>query len=569
MFFANNQLPLIEPQTQLPKYLVELLEKGWTRDFREKIFPYINEERFAVLYSKNRASRPNSPVNVIVGLLILKEVMQLTDEELIGSLHFDTRFQYALNTMGYEVQPVSINTLTNFRRRLANYLLENEIDLVQQEVEALSQRIAKELNIDQQFMRMDSFMMSSSCKKLSRIELVYSVNQRMVKAMQKIQPDIIPDNCKGYLEKGHKNETIYRTKDQDTDSKLETLFKQTEALYAKAIELGGEVTNSQAFSLLSRFVQEQTSIEETRLLPKLGKEIAPDSLQNPTDPDATYRYKYGSNTGYVANVVNAYNETNQVISHYDLQPNIYSDQKFAQDTLEQLGNPEATEKKTINVDGTYYTDELAQTAAAGNIDLIPGQLTGTKPNPEKLGYDHFEVDEPTHQVNACPAGYKPEKAYYDIKAKSYTVKMSKEICADCPLQDQCPIKNQKKDNVARFSEKRYHNDQIRSKMNTKEYHQLTNCRAAVEGIPSVMRRRYRVDEMPIRGLVRSKIWFGFKIAAFNFKCLVQGLQKLLIFISIHFQNAFLTKFEFKMVTNFLCFNFCLELVGNFKLLFVR
>jgi len=29
--------------------------------------------------------------------------------------------------------------------------------------------------------------------------------------------------------------------------------------------------------------------------PKEGKNIASDSLQNPSDPDATYRFKYGSN----------------------------------------------------------------------------------------------------------------------------------------------------------------------------------------------------------------------------------------------------------------------------------
>jgi hypothetical protein len=49
MFCANNQLPLLEPLDQMPKYLRELLEKGWVQDFRDKIFPYINERRFAVL----------------------------------------------------------------------------------------------------------------------------------------------------------------------------------------------------------------------------------------------------------------------------------------------------------------------------------------------------------------------------------------------------------------------------------------------------------------------------------------------------------------------------------------
>jgi len=170
MFCANYcQTPLLGSLSQMPKYLRDLLEKGWPNDFREQIFPYIDEHRFAVLYSKNQASRPNSPVNVIIGLLILKEVFQLSDEELIGSLYFDARFQYALNTMDLPVQPVSINTLTNFRERLGKYMRETGIDLIKQEVEALNQRISECLKIDRKLMRMDSFMISSSCKKLSII----------------------------------------------------------------------------------------------------------------------------------------------------------------------------------------------------------------------------------------------------------------------------------------------------------------------------------------------------------------------------------------------------------------
>ena len=293
MFCPNYcQLPLIDPLDQMPKYLRKLLEKGWTKDFREQIFPYINEHRFAVLYSKHSASRPNSPVNIVIGLLILKEVMQLSDEELIGSLHFDNRYQYALNTMHLPVQPVSINTLTNFRERLAKYLAETGIDLIKQEIEDLGGRIAGYLKIDQQLMRMDSLMISSSCKKLSRIELVYSVNHCMVKTLNKLAPEAIPENCKGYLEKGHKNETIYRTRDLEADSKLETLFKQTEALYQAAIAAGGKATSNKAFAILSRFIQEQTiSNEGGRFFPKPGKDISPESLQNPTDPDATYRQK--------------------------------------------------------------------------------------------------------------------------------------------------------------------------------------------------------------------------------------------------------------------------------------
>jgi hypothetical protein len=40
--------------------------------FSKKIFPCIDEGRFKVLYSDNKASRPNYPVNVYFGLLTLK-----------------------------------------------------------------------------------------------------------------------------------------------------------------------------------------------------------------------------------------------------------------------------------------------------------------------------------------------------------------------------------------------------------------------------------------------------------------------------------------------------------------
>ncbi|WP_304519685.1 transposase [Clostridium estertheticum] len=58
---------------------------------------------------------------------MIKEIFQQTDEELIGSLHFDIRYQYALYTTAYEKQPVSINTLTNFRNRVIEYDLKPNI----------------------------------------------------------------------------------------------------------------------------------------------------------------------------------------------------------------------------------------------------------------------------------------------------------------------------------------------------------------------------------------------------------------------------------------------------------
>ncbi len=80
MFVPNKyqQVSMYDSFTDLPKYLQEYLLNSWARTFQEIIFPAINEDRFTVLYS-DKPSRPNFPVNVIIGALVLKELFNLSD----------------------------------------------------------------------------------------------------------------------------------------------------------------------------------------------------------------------------------------------------------------------------------------------------------------------------------------------------------------------------------------------------------------------------------------------------------------------------------------------------------
>lgn len=82
-----------------------IVEKSWARAFAEIIFSSINEDRFEVLYSENKATRPNTPANIMIGSLILKQMFSLTDEELLESVICDVRFNMLLE------QPVVKNSL--------------------------------------------------------------------------------------------------------------------------------------------------------------------------------------------------------------------------------------------------------------------------------------------------------------------------------------------------------------------------------------------------------------------------------------------------------------------------
>lgn len=526
MFCKNNsnQINFNDPTLNMPAYLKRILERGWAHHFNRNIFCKINEERFSVLYSENDASRPNSPVNVIISLLILKELFQQTDEELVGSLHFDIRYQYAVGTTSYDKQPISINTLYNFRCRLLEYEMNTGIDLLKDEIEALSSDVATVMGVDNNKIRMDSLMVSSSCKKMSRIELVYTVNRNMIKVIEKYDESILPNEYKEYLKKSHKNDTIYRTKSVDAGSKLEILLTHSIGLFELLKNNSASLIETEEFEILKRMIEEQVETADEQSTPKQGKDIASNSLQNPSDPDATYRKKYGSNIGYTANVAEGFNDKESVILKYDLKPNIYSDSKFSDDIIEELATKiEDDETVKLVVDGAYYEQDKADKAAEKGIELIPTELVGKKPTDGKFSYANFDIDEENGVISRCPAGQEPEVSSF--KKGTYTGKFNKETCNKCEHKDKCPFKSQKKNNVIRFTQKRYNTDLQRERMKDSNYIELANKRAGVEGIPSVLRRRYKVDNMPIRGYLRSKLWFGFKIMAYNVKKLLRNIDK--------------------------------------------
>lgn len=86
----SNQINFNDSIFNLTEREKRFLDKSWAKPFAENIFSNIDEEAFSVLYS-DKASRPNTPVNVIIGALILKEILGDTDDELVESMMFDVR----------------------------------------------------------------------------------------------------------------------------------------------------------------------------------------------------------------------------------------------------------------------------------------------------------------------------------------------------------------------------------------------------------------------------------------------------------------------------------------------
>ena len=482
------------------------LQKSWSEAFSKHIFPKINEDRFAVLYSDNPASRSNTPVNIIIGMFILKELFSHTDDDLLETMLFDVRYQYALHTTSFAEQPVSDRTLSRFRERLYAYEQETGIDLMKDEMESLADAFVTMLGISGQTKRMDSLMVASSCKKLSRLELVYRCVRQMVKAIHATgETGLLDARLLKYLDADDENETLYRTRSSEAGSKL--IAALADAL--RLLELTGDAyTELSEYQQLRRMVDEQTEATEGGWT--LRDKISPKSLQNPSDEDATYREKAGKkHKGYVGNFVETFDKNGAIITGMDYKPNTHSDMAFSRSVIE--AEPDNTEQPvTILADGAYGSDELMALAEQKQVNLVTTALIGKTPDPVMSDY---VIDENAQTIVQCPAGQAPISCQYKAMSNSYYAHFNKTTCSHCPLRHHCGVKFQKKTGLVHISGKTIRCAQYRKLLGEPEYKRLTRLRNAVEGIPSVLRRKYRIDEMPVRGYVRSKLWYFVSVKA--------------------------------------------------------
>lgn len=511
--FEDNFLTLSERTRKF-------VQNSWAKGFGEIVFPAINEDRFAPLYSTSKASRPNAPVNAIISALIIKEMLGLTEDELLASIICgDVRFQYALHTTSFTEQPFSDRTFSRFRERLYNHTQETGRDLLHEEMESLAAEFAEYLGLNPSVKRMDSLMVASSSKKMSRLEVLYTCVANMVKVLRKTEGHSVPKKLERYLEEEDLNRTIYHRKSEELGTRLQQVIDDAVTL---ANSLDDEFLGTTEYQLLKRVMEDQTRPGDGgKAVPRDNKDISAGSLQNPSDQDATYRKKAGKgHTGYVGNIVETVDEENGIlISSYDYDNNHHSDSRFCKETIEKLGEQE--EKTVLIADGAYASTANEDLAAKNNIELVTTALLGKTPDELQA---EFVLDAQGKTLLKCPAGHKPYKSRYSDKTETIRASFNRKTCENCPLRERCGVKLQKKSAYVLVSVKKVKRAESVKKMQTEEYRSLAKIRNGVEGMPSVMRRKYNVDKIPVRGLVRSKIWFSFKIGAINAKRVIKKMM---------------------------------------------
>jgi hypothetical protein len=420
------------------------LEDSWAGTFYHEVFCRIDESIFAPLYS-DEPSRPNAPVNVSVGLELLKSGFNWSDEELFNHLDFDVQVRYALGIRDIHAEVCTLRTQYNFRRRVSAHMQETgENPFEQLFVQVTDEQLAA-LGLKTGHQRMDSTQLCSNIRRYSRLQLLVEMVQRTERMLSEEERVRYADLLTPYRQ-GNAGQYCYRVKHSDLDSHLQQVGQ---VIYRLLDELSASYADQEGYRLLQRVFSDHfelstdsTAPEPARIAVKPPEALRADSLQSPDDAKATYREKHGQGyRGYVVHLSETCDPDNavQLITDVQVAPNTTDDETLLVATVPEL--KQRTQVDTLEVDGGYTGPESSQVCAEQGVTLNPSAIRGRAPDPATLGLDAFTWDTTSDAAPrvTCPYGQTVDLSP-GRKAHRRQAAFDAAVCAPCPLAGSCPTR---------------------------------------------------------------------------------------------------------------------------------
>jgi hypothetical protein len=507
MYKANKrhlQPLLISNVNDLPEKKRKRLENSWAEDFYRHFFGLIHEDAFAVLYV-DYPSRPNVPINWLVGLETLKAGFGWSDEELYDHFCFDLQVRYALGIHDLNESDFELRTLYYFRERLSRYNLEHGVNLLTKAFENITDQQLTALKVKTGKQRMDSTQIASNILDMSRLQLLVEAMQRMHRSLSEADQQRYAETFAPYLQ-GHSGQYVYRIKGKEA---MEAHLQQIGGvIYLLLEELQESYAQEPAYQVLRRFFENHFRLEKRVVQPKSNQELRADSLQSVDDLEATYRRK-GSNEykGYVANLSETCDPDNalQLITKVQVAPNNTNDRTLLLEALPDL--KERTGLETLYTDGPYTGPEIDPALELHQVEQIQTGIVGKILDPVKLYLSDFEIEQNEHGVPiciTCPQGQSVPVKMSNSK-RGYRADFDPLLCQTCLfyLENRCPARPGKKRPSFRLTFRAFQAAVAKRRRKMLQNKQEgKNHRAAIEGTVREVKHPYPTGKLPVRGLFR-------------------------------------------------------------------
>ena len=501
----HQQSGFFNSELLMPDKMRRRLQDSWAHIFRTEVFMRIPEDRFAVLYSQSD-SRPNAPVNVLVGGDMLKDGFGWTDEELERHLQFDLQTRYALGLDDLSQSVPTLRTFQNHRRRVREHAEEVGENLYEVVFQVVTDEQIEQLKVKVDWQRMDSTQLLSNIALGSRLELLLRVLQQGVGALSEERQASWQQEQAAYVGKSPRH-ICYRLKSEEVPDYLLQTGKLLLALL-RELEAEANPEADKARAMVARVLREQYQIEEgERITLREAKEVAADSLQSPYDPEATYREKNGERyRGYVANISETCNPENpvQLITSVQTAGNNTDDSDLLAQSLDEQAERGHKIKK-MTVDGGYTGPKAEEACAVHNTELHPSRLRGGKSRGKKWGVEKYSwqlaEDGVTKQV-VCPQG---QSAVLEAGRKEgrWLARFENAACAACPFfQKQCRVAPRRHSGPTLLVTTRSIQVAVlRQRITDKN----NGVRAGVEATVRSLKNPFAASKLPVRRLFRAQM----------------------------------------------------------------
>jgi len=511
----NNSLTphLFDPWTFLGPKRRRRLENSWAGAFQREVLPRLPVAELATTFRAD-FGRPCKDLHTALGVLVLQQMMDTTDEETVEQLAFNEMWHYALGIVETSDAAtwMSLRTLWGLRQKAVG------LGLGERMFAEVTDALVKAMDVDGHNQRLDSVRVQSNMARLGRVRLLARVIRGFLGQLRR-QDEArwaeVPETLRARHAGSSGDGVFGRVKPSASEATLQALAEELLALYDRFA--GDEtVAEMKSFRLLARVLQEQCRVADSgtvrRVLIRPAREVPPDSLQNPSDPDAAYSGHKGQ--GYMVQVMETYGQEGvapDLITHVAVAPADALDAEAVQPALADVAARDLT-PATLLADTAYGGDDNVQAAAGSGVTLV-APVSG-QPERTALRLADFAADE-TGRVTACPLGQVPESVRQ--QGERITALFPAAVCAGCPRRMDCPVKRGKSRYRLVYTLPARRASLRRAREETAEFRAAYRFRSGIEGTISQLDRRTGFKRLRVRGLVRMRFGLFLKALGLNIR----------------------------------------------------
>jgi hypothetical protein len=515
----HKQQQLFDPWSHLSPKRRKMLDDHWPGLFRQHLLEQLPVEHIAAHFREG-IGRPSKELYTVLGVLLLQQTMDLSDQAAIEQLCFNIQWHYALNIPeeSDDAKYISEKTLYTMRQ----LIIEQHLDKLL--FDTIADKLAAVFDVDTKNQRIDSVHIQSNMRKLGRIRIFSQTISKFLVNLKRHHRKLFARLDETIIERylGKESQAAFSmVKPSESEKSLKILSADLFNLIEQ-FKHQQAVCSMHSYKLMQRVLAEQCNLQSDKdgkkVTIKKPRQVASDSLQNPSDPDATYSGHKGQ--GYQVQIMETFSRSEDktekqqslnLITHVAVQTACDSDANALVPAIADTKQRQLSPAELL-ADTLYGGDTNHQTAKANDVDLVAPVRKGNAANTSHLTGFCFNKN---GYVTSCPAGHSPDRVSYKKKTDRFSALFNHDLCHNCAFIGQCKLRPGKNKFLLHYSHKQQRIAVRRADEQTQSFAEVYRWRAGVEATMSEFDRRTGVKNLRVRGKPAVRFAATMKAAGLN------------------------------------------------------